>query len=161
MTLQDFAVTWWEIAIFCFTKFICIFTIKQMNHWHFFILYKDRINSTIMPAHSFLNVKKWRICYCIKDFFIFYANYDKGLQEDEDNRLRKILSKYSNFTYQFHGISSFVRGINGKEKTVITKSSWFRIFSSASINRNNSNPFTLNIKANNACVVWGDEIRWA
>jgi AIPR protein. len=63
----------------------------------------------------------WSVFEEVSPTFILHlcANYDRGLQEDEDNRLKKILSKYSNFTYQFHGISSFVRGINGKEKTVI------------------------------------------
>lgn len=63
----------------------------------------------------------WSIFEETSPVFVLHlcANYDNGLQEDEDKRLKKILSKYSNFSYKFHGISSFVRGINGKEKTII------------------------------------------
>lgn len=56
----------------------------------------------------------WSIFEEVSPEFVLHlcANYDKGLQEEEEKRLKKILSKYSNFSYKFHDILSFVDGIS-------------------------------------------------
>lgn len=49
----------------------------------------------------------------------FCANYEKGLQPEEQARLDKVLRKYSDFSYKYHNIYEFTRGISGRDKQVI------------------------------------------
>ncbi len=47
------------------------------------------------------------------------SNLEKGLQKEEQERLNRILDKYSDFTYKYHNIIEFTRSISGRDKQKI------------------------------------------
>lgn len=76
----------------------------------------------------------------------FCANFAKGLQPEEEERLKRILSKYSSFGYKFHGIDEFVQGIASADKKILNGK--FRIDSESLFERSDGDIRALILSVN-------------